>query len=222
MAEELWVVRLFDGFDNEWMDITEPVSKTEADRVWNERTKNGTEKVDFNDIDYYKKFLVTEPPVPAQTNGHLLGHGLVVRRDLREVVAVKPEPVPGPPVLTMSFGAQFDANGNVVRKFSDPSIDLTKEQIASIWADTEAASGRPWAEVRVIPSRLLALIRMLREAQAQLEKDEPIITKLAAIPDGWTFTNIKEAMAHTQFVIAEDAWKLAAEAKALLKPEVTS
>lgn len=53
---ELFVVRLYDGMDNVWVDVSEPVSKEEADRIWNEETKNGTEKTKFEDIDYYKIF----------------------------------------------------------------------------------------------------------------------------------------------------------------------
>lgn len=51
--EKLYVVRLYDGFDNQWMDITKPAPKAEAEKVWNERTKNGTEKTKYGDIDYY-------------------------------------------------------------------------------------------------------------------------------------------------------------------------
>ena len=51
-----YVVRLYDGFDNEWMDVSEPVSFAEAQRIWNEHTKNGTEKTKYGDIDYFKVF----------------------------------------------------------------------------------------------------------------------------------------------------------------------
>lgn len=54
--KDKYVVRLYDGFDNVWIDVTKPVSKTEADKVWNEKTKNGTEKTKYSDIDYYKVF----------------------------------------------------------------------------------------------------------------------------------------------------------------------
>jgi len=56
MKEDLYVVRLYDGFDNEWIDVSEAVSKDGADRIWNEKTKNGTEKTKFDDIDYYRIF----------------------------------------------------------------------------------------------------------------------------------------------------------------------
>jgi len=51
--EELFVVRLYDGFDNIWMDVSEPVSEDEATRIWNEKTKNGTVSTKYEDIDYY-------------------------------------------------------------------------------------------------------------------------------------------------------------------------
>jgi hypothetical protein len=52
----LYVVRLYDGFDNQWMDVSDPVCYTEARKVWDEKTKKGTEKVSFEDIDYFKIF----------------------------------------------------------------------------------------------------------------------------------------------------------------------
>ena len=51
--EKLFVVRLYDGFDNQWMDITKPLPKAEAQKIWDEKTKNGTEKTNYGDIDYY-------------------------------------------------------------------------------------------------------------------------------------------------------------------------
>ena len=56
MKEELFVVRLYDGFDNEWMEVSEPVTKEEAQRIWNEKTNNGKEKTKFDNIDYYAIF----------------------------------------------------------------------------------------------------------------------------------------------------------------------
>lgn len=53
---ERYVVRLYDGFDKQWMDISSEVDKTEAERIWNEKTKNGTRNISFDDIDYYKIF----------------------------------------------------------------------------------------------------------------------------------------------------------------------
>lgn len=54
--KDLFVVRVYDGFDNQWMDACQPVCREEADRIWNEKTKNGTKNTKFADIDYYKVF----------------------------------------------------------------------------------------------------------------------------------------------------------------------
>lgn len=54
--DKKYIVRLYDGFDNEWIDVSSPVSKEEANRIWNEKTNNGTEKTTYNDIDYYAIF----------------------------------------------------------------------------------------------------------------------------------------------------------------------
>ena len=54
--EEKFIVRLYDGFDNEWIDISNSVSKEKAQKIWNKETKNGTEHTKFEDIDYYAIF----------------------------------------------------------------------------------------------------------------------------------------------------------------------
>ena len=54
--EEKYIVRLYDGFDNEWIDISKPVSKNEAMKIWNKETLDGTKNTCFDDIDYYKIF----------------------------------------------------------------------------------------------------------------------------------------------------------------------
>jgi len=54
--EKLFIFRLYDGFDNQWMDVSEPLPKDEADKVWNEKTVDGTKRTTFDDIDYYEIF----------------------------------------------------------------------------------------------------------------------------------------------------------------------
>ena len=54
--EGKYIVRLYDGFDNEWMDISKEISREEALKLWLEKTKNGTEKIKFSDIDYFAIF----------------------------------------------------------------------------------------------------------------------------------------------------------------------
>lgn len=51
----LYTVWLYDGFDNEWMEVLEAksVSWEIALNVWNECTKTGTCKTKYEDIDYF-------------------------------------------------------------------------------------------------------------------------------------------------------------------------
>ena len=51
---DLFIVRFYSGMDGLWVDITEPVSKEEANRVWNDRTENGIKKTCHDHIDYYR------------------------------------------------------------------------------------------------------------------------------------------------------------------------
>ena len=53
--QEQWIVRLFDMFDG-WIDISEPISREKADEMWNEKTKNGTQKTKYADGDYFAIF----------------------------------------------------------------------------------------------------------------------------------------------------------------------
>lgn len=54
--EKKFVVRLYDGFDNQWIDVTKPMTMAAAKAEWSRLTKNGTEKAKYSDIDYYKIF----------------------------------------------------------------------------------------------------------------------------------------------------------------------
>ncbi len=51
-----FVVRLWDGMDGTWTDVTGPLSAEDALKVWNERTSNGTKKVSYDEIDYFRIF----------------------------------------------------------------------------------------------------------------------------------------------------------------------
>lgn len=51
-----FVVRLYDGFDNEWIDVSGDVPFNIAKRIWNEKTKQGTKNLCYDDIDYYDIF----------------------------------------------------------------------------------------------------------------------------------------------------------------------
>lgn len=37
---KLYIVRLYDGFDNIWIDVSEQLSYEKAKKVWDEKTKN--------------------------------------------------------------------------------------------------------------------------------------------------------------------------------------
>lgn len=53
---ELYIVRLWDGGDHVWIDVSKPLPREEADEIWNKETKNGTEKTKYDDFDYYRVF----------------------------------------------------------------------------------------------------------------------------------------------------------------------
>ena len=52
-ANTKFTVRVWDGMDGCWCDCEAGVELDKALEVWAERTKNGTEKTKFADIDYY-------------------------------------------------------------------------------------------------------------------------------------------------------------------------
>lgn len=53
-----FTVRIWDGMDGCWSDLDEATNVTGevALRVWLERTSNGTRKISFDEIDYYRIF----------------------------------------------------------------------------------------------------------------------------------------------------------------------
>ena len=52
----LYIVRLYDGFDNQWIDVSKAVNRHEANEIWLEKTHNGTRNTKYDDIDYYRIF----------------------------------------------------------------------------------------------------------------------------------------------------------------------
>lgn len=65
----LFVVRLFDMFDG-WIDVSEPVTKTEADRIISEKTDAGKKNTAYADGDYYRIFPAnTRMLVTPETTG---------------------------------------------------------------------------------------------------------------------------------------------------------
>lgn len=57
-ASGTFTVRLWDGMDGCWCDLPQATNVTSemALTVWSERTSKGTEKVSFNEIDYFRIF----------------------------------------------------------------------------------------------------------------------------------------------------------------------
>lgn len=74
MNQDKFIVRFYDGFDNEWMDITKPISKEEAMIVWNDRTKNGTKNTCYDDMDYYEIFPASTRMLYSSKEGRLDGN----------------------------------------------------------------------------------------------------------------------------------------------------
>ncbi len=52
----LYIVRLYDYFDNIWLDVSSPLSQEDAQALWNQKTCNGTQNSKFEDCDYYAIF----------------------------------------------------------------------------------------------------------------------------------------------------------------------
>lgn len=49
---DLWIVRLYDWLDG-WIDVSSPVSRSEAERIWKEHTDDGRRHIKYEDGDYY-------------------------------------------------------------------------------------------------------------------------------------------------------------------------
>lgn len=61
-AQALYIVRLWDGFDGEWMDVSEPLPRDEADKLCAEKNVArigpgaGSPIGGYHHIDYYRVF----------------------------------------------------------------------------------------------------------------------------------------------------------------------
>lgn len=64
MTDFLYIVRLWDGFDGEWMDVSDPLPKDKADKLAGDKNEArlgsaaGKRTGGYNDIDYYAAFPV--------------------------------------------------------------------------------------------------------------------------------------------------------------------
>jgi hypothetical protein len=56
---ERFIVRLWDGFDGEWSDVSQPLSAAAAMVAWAKRTNNGTRATSHREVDYYAIFPST-------------------------------------------------------------------------------------------------------------------------------------------------------------------
>lgn len=79
--QPLFVVRLYDGFDNEWMDISGNVPREEAERILSDNTDGGIRNTTFDDIDYYRIF-------PADTK-MIFGRESVVNHEARKALGLE-------------------------------------------------------------------------------------------------------------------------------------
>ena len=72
-----FVVRLYDGFDNCWMDCYgQPAEGLDADaamKLWNEKTEDGTKSTRYGDIDYYAIYPKTVKMVHSEEGNRELG-----------------------------------------------------------------------------------------------------------------------------------------------------
>lgn len=73
-VEGPWVVRLWDGFDGEWMDVSDPIAdRAEADTLCgdkNEARASGKREGSYGDIDYYKVFPADTVMFFSEKGGH--------------------------------------------------------------------------------------------------------------------------------------------------------
>ena len=51
-----FIVRLYDGFDFEWVNCTQPIPLSDARTEWLKETENGTKRTEYANIDYYDIF----------------------------------------------------------------------------------------------------------------------------------------------------------------------
>lgn len=78
MTEDLYIVRLYDGFDGEWMDVSGPLPKEEALELAGDKNEKrmgsaaGKREGSYDDIDYYRAF-------PADTTMRFSGGNSLTR-----------------------------------------------------------------------------------------------------------------------------------------------
>jgi hypothetical protein len=52
-----WVVRQYDAMDHQWIDVSpSPISREEANKIWNKYTCHGTKNICYENVIYYAIF----------------------------------------------------------------------------------------------------------------------------------------------------------------------
>jgi len=54
--EKLFVVRMYDRHDNQWVDVSKALPREHADRIWDEKTGGGKHNATSADVPYYDIF----------------------------------------------------------------------------------------------------------------------------------------------------------------------
>jgi hypothetical protein len=86
---DLFVVRHYDGFDNEWIDVFGPDTKDACHEEWRKRTDGGTKSARYADIDYYKVFPADITMVNSEQGNRELGI-----QTIRDAPEPEPERLP--------------------------------------------------------------------------------------------------------------------------------
>ncbi len=79
VIDQLYVVRLWDGFDGEWMDVSGPLSKDDAETLAGDKNAArigsgaGNRNGNYNEIDYYKAFPADTKMLFADGNSQTRG-----------------------------------------------------------------------------------------------------------------------------------------------------
>lgn len=79
MIDQIWTVRLWDGFDGEWMDVSEPMTQVAADNLAGDKNAarggslEGKREGSYGDIDYYKAFPADTRMIFADGNSQTRG-----------------------------------------------------------------------------------------------------------------------------------------------------
>jgi hypothetical protein len=168
--EGRFTLRLWDGMDGCWCDCVAGDAQ-EVLKAWHERTRDGTEKTSFNDIDYFKIF-------PAESRMHWDGS------EGREMMRGGAEPAELPSSLTLDDGTEIvTRNGSplpawilaeaIRAKVAQRTAALASEVVEAVAADNDreipaALSERLDQEIVAGRKRLAALRSGLAIASKEL------------------------------------------------------